>query len=82
MCWGVRTKRGQGKGERGWIAHIGPEFLLCSGQADTGGLPDAFHLALGGHLSHSMEGGQGAAPEIKGPRGDTLCPGVMGERAE
>jgi hypothetical protein len=29
-----------------------PEFRLCSGQADAGGLSDAFHLALGGHLSH------------------------------
>ena len=27
-----------------------PEFL-CSGQADTGGLPDAFHSAPGGHLA-------------------------------
>jgi hypothetical protein len=29
--------------------HIQPEFL-CSGQADVGGLQDAFLLVLGGHL--------------------------------
>jgi hypothetical protein len=28
------------------------QFFLCSGQADMGGLPDAFYSALGGHLSH------------------------------
>ena len=43
---------GAGEGGVGRIAHIWPEFLLCSGQADVGGLPDAFHSALGGHLSH------------------------------
>ena len=46
----VGTKRGQRKG-RG-IAHARPEFLLCTEQADTRELLDAFHLALGGHLSH------------------------------
>ena len=29
---------------------IPPEFL-CSGQVDMGGLPDAFHTALGEHLA-------------------------------
>jgi hypothetical protein len=57
----------------------------------VGGLPDAFHSALGGHLSHGPHsteegvgggGGQGAAPDTRGPHGDTLGPGVMGERAE
>jgi hypothetical protein len=40
-----------GPGERGGgrIAHAPPEFLLCFEQVDTGGLPDAFHLAPGGH---------------------------------
>ena len=32
------------------ICHVRPEFL-CSGQAEAGGLPDAFHLAPGGHLA-------------------------------
>ena len=49
---GVGTKGGQGKEGEGRIAHVQPEFLLCSGQADAGGLPDTFHSALGGHLSH------------------------------
>ena len=35
---GVRGRRG------GRIALVRPEFLLCSGQVDVGGLPDAFHL--------------------------------------
>lgn len=41
-----------GIGERGGRerAHILPEFL-CSGQADAGGLPDAFHSASGRHLA-------------------------------
>jgi hypothetical protein len=44
-----------------------PEFL-CSGQADAGGLPDAFHSASGRHLAlwshwpHMVGGGQGAGP--------------------
>jgi hypothetical protein len=37
----VEVKRGVGES-----AHVPPEFL-CSGQADVGGLPDAFP---GGHL--------------------------------
>jgi hypothetical protein len=39
-----------GKGED--MAQYGPEFP-CSGQVDSGvgGLPDAFHLARGGHPS-------------------------------
>ena len=48
----VETKRGQEKEGEVGIAHTRPEFLLCSGQADVGRLPDAFHSALGGHLSH------------------------------
>jgi hypothetical protein len=49
----VGTKKGS-VGERGGgkIARVWPEFHLCSGQVDTGGLPDTFHSALGGHLSH------------------------------
>jgi hypothetical protein len=45
-------KRGLGKKEEGRIAHIWPEFLLCSEQADVEGLPNAFYSAPGGHLSH------------------------------
>jgi hypothetical protein len=43
VAWG---KRGEGG------AHVQPKFSLFSGKADMGGLLDAFHLALGGHLSH------------------------------
>jgi hypothetical protein len=62
--WGAKTptidgpnavwelKRGEGEEGGGRIAHVRPEFLLCSREADVGGLPDTFHLALGGHLSH------------------------------
>jgi hypothetical protein len=32
-------RRPKGEGE-GRIAHVPPEFQLCSGQADAGGLPD------------------------------------------
>ena len=39
-----------GKGGREKETHVRPEFL-CSGQANAGGLPDAFHSALGGHPS-------------------------------
>ena len=46
-------KGGRGKKGKGRIANVWPEFPLCSGQADSGGLPDAaFHSALGGHLRH------------------------------
>jgi hypothetical protein len=34
---------------KGMIAHAWPEFFLCSGQASTGGMPDAFHSSLGEH---------------------------------
>jgi hypothetical protein len=44
-------KRGLGEEGGGRIAHVLPDFHLCSGQADVGGLPDAFHSAPGGHLS-------------------------------
>ena len=43
------TEGGQGKEGEGRIAHVWPEFLLCSGQADLGGLPDAFHSDPGGN---------------------------------
>ena len=43
---GCGGKRGKGG------AHILPEFLLCSGQADEGGLLDTFYSAPGRHLSH------------------------------
>ena len=38
-------------GREGGKTHALPEFHLCSGQADVGGLPDAFHSAPGGHPS-------------------------------
>jgi hypothetical protein len=48
----VGTKRGAGEeGGREDSMHQ-PEFLLCSGQVDVGGLPDTFHSAPGAHLSH------------------------------
>jgi hypothetical protein len=46
------NKEGVGERGEGRIAHVWPEFLLCSGQAEAGGLPDAFHSAPGGHLSN------------------------------
>jgi hypothetical protein len=38
--------------ERGELesSHVLLEFQ-CSGMMDVGGLPDAFHAALGGHLA-------------------------------
>lgn len=44
-------KRGPGAYRGGRIAHVLPEFYLCFGQADMGGLPDAFYSAPGGHPS-------------------------------
>jgi hypothetical protein len=41
--WGMGGGRGRGGRER---AHVLPEFL-CSGQADSGGLPDIFYVAPG-----------------------------------
>jgi hypothetical protein len=43
--------RGPGEEVGGRISHVWPEFHLCPGQADAGGLPDAFHSAPGGHPS-------------------------------
>ena len=40
---GVGTKREAGEEEGEKIVHVPPEFHLCSGQADMGGLPDTFH---------------------------------------
>jgi hypothetical protein len=64
---GLRVCGKRGVGEN---AHIWPEFW-CSGRVYTGGLPDAFHKAPGGHLSvwshwpHWVGGGQGAAPSTR-----------------
>ena len=33
-------------------------------------------------LTHSLRGGQGAAPDLGGPRATPCIPGVMGEREE
>jgi hypothetical protein len=41
LVWELKGSRGR-RGE-GRIAHIWPEFLLCSGQEDAGELPDTFH---------------------------------------
>jgi hypothetical protein len=46
---GAEGGREDGGGGRERV-RIWPEFL-CSGQADAGGLPDAFHAAPGGHLA-------------------------------
>jgi hypothetical protein len=43
VMWGMGGGRGRGGRER---AHVLPEFL-CSGQADSGGLPDIFYVAPG-----------------------------------
>jgi hypothetical protein len=71
--------KGVGEGGGKEKARIWPEFLLCSGQADAGGLPDAFHYTPGGHLSHGTDlkgvgGRQAAAPDTR-DSGDTLGPG-------
>jgi hypothetical protein len=42
------TKKGV-LGEEGEGTHDPPEFYLCSGQADVGGLPDSFHSAPSRH---------------------------------
>jgi hypothetical protein len=47
---GVGTKKGPW-GREGGKTHTPPEFHLCSGQADMGGLPDSFHSASGGQPS-------------------------------
>jgi hypothetical protein len=49
LMWELRGWEKEGEGK---IAHVRPEFLLCSGHTDTGELPDTFHSALGEHLSH------------------------------
>jgi hypothetical protein len=46
----VGTKKGA-EGRGGGRNHDQPEFHLCSGQADAGRLPEAFHSAPGGHPS-------------------------------
>ena len=42
---------GWGWGEGGGRTQVLPEFHLCSGQAEMGGLPDAFHSAPSGYPS-------------------------------
>ena len=44
----VGTIRGPGEGGEG-RTQVPPEFHLCFGQADLGGLPDTFHSAPGPH---------------------------------
>jgi hypothetical protein len=51
-------KRGLGKG--GGKTHTPPEFHLCSGQVDVGGLPHAFHTAPdGSQSSDPLDRGRG-----------------------
>jgi hypothetical protein len=57
---------GPGRSGGGKICHVWPEFL-CSGQADVGRLPGAFHTALGGNLSLWP-------PRRGSPRPETLRP--------
>ena len=94
----METKKGQGKEGEGRIAHVWPEFLLCSGQASGHGRAvGCGRAALCGRVAGSFPlsprwaskpltpldggGGQGATSETKGPWGNNLGPGVMGERA-
>ena len=77
-----------GEERGGKRTHVQPEFHLCSGKVGVEGLPDAFYSALVGIWlcqatgPHSAGGGQGAAPNIRGPGADTLGPRDTGGRAE
>jgi hypothetical protein len=54
MCtlpWVWELKRGLGERAGREDSPRLAEFHLYSGQADMGGLPNAFHSALGGHSS-------------------------------
>jgi hypothetical protein len=73
--------KGGGGNREGKIAHIRPEFLLCSGPVDMEGLPDTFHTwrLVGISATDPTRwggGGQGAAPETRGPGATTLAPGL------
>ena len=88
--WELKRRLGKERGGR--IAHVWPEFHLCSGQADVGGLLEDFHWAPGRHLSPTdlTRWGWGGGrvdkeqPLTRGGGGsETPChPRVMGERAE
>jgi hypothetical protein len=52
LLWELKGGREEWGGR---IAHVWPEFLQCTGQADVEGLPDAFHSAWVG--IHSTGGG-------------------------
>ena len=76
-----KKKGAWGRKGEGRIAHVWPEFLLCSGQADSGGLPDTFHSAprwASKPLTHSAGGGggQGAAPDLGAPGPHPVAPGL------
>jgi hypothetical protein len=59
----VRTKKGPW-GRGGGKTHVPPEFHLCSGKADVGGLLESFHSALSGHpnLWPTLCGGTRGSP--------------------
>ena len=79
------TKRGRGEEGGGRIAHVWPEFHLCSGQAEVGRLPDTFHSArVGIQASDPFDRGwtRGSPETKRGPRFIPCSPGVMGERAK
>ena len=64
-------------------AHVRPE-LLCSGQAEVGGLSNAFHSAEWASKPLTPLDGEGVVnkgqPPTVGPRVSPCSPGVMGER--
>lgn len=77
------TKKGdpgtQG-GENGLCPARVPPMLWAGGGRTAA---THFPLSLGWAskpLTHSLRGGQGAAPDLGGPRATPCIPGVMGER--
>ena len=81
----VGTNKGPEKEGGGTIAHVWPEFHLCSGQAEVGRLPDTFHSArVGIQASDPFDRGwtRGSPETKRGPRFIPCSPGVMGERAK
>ena len=68
------TKKGPGERGQGRIAHVQPEFHLCSGQADMGGLPDTFTQPRVSIQDSDLLGGwtRGSTPKPKGAPGYTL----------
>jgi hypothetical protein len=78
MCGAEECRRRGGRE----TASVWPEFL-CSGQAEAGGLPDAFHLALVCiWLCEATDptwqgGGQGESPDTSSLRVTLLAPEIQ-----